>query len=520
MIMRPSIIYMSMLAAMFLIGCSYDKGNYDYVELPEPEISDIEDVSVLTSDNLRIVPQFGEGFDATLYDYEWEVIDIKGTMEEPLSIGTGQSLDIEVTLTPGSYILYYTVSDRDSGVFWRKEAALEVSSSRSEGWMVLCSDEGRTRLDFISEVTGRIDEDLLAKGDIPQWNGPRRIQWLSDKTDQASPFYLFTDEGATRLGKDELEWKPEYDFSYEVAVSEKVLPHSIVSSGFGKVAVSEGKAYYCEVMGFDGLYGSAVNRDFAVSEYVGANVLAANIYAAVYLLYDEDNKKMKTFCPLLATNDFGGLETVSEMEEFERIAEGMTPGAGVLGQAFADWPEGFDCQYMENTRYAPGNDKMGMTYVILTQQDRCCLYGVQLGDLVHSFDCSYSLGKGFLGDLSDCADIMGEGTLYAFSSLKNYMYYANGNSVYRVNLSQTSLKEELQFTLEGENITMLKFNLYQNGENLDKSYDLLVGSSKDGEGFFRIYEGNESEGDFSNVEPKVFGGFKDIVDVTYKERIY
>ena len=305
-----------------------------------------------------------------------------------------------------------------------------------------------------------------------------------------------------------------------MAVNDKVLPRGIVSAGFGKVVVSDGNAYYCEVMGFDGLYGSAVNRGFKVSDYVGANVLATQVYAAVYLLYDVDNKKLKAFCPLLVANDFGGLEPVADMDEFAQIADGMNPGAGLLGSAFQTWPEGYDCLYMENTRYAPGNDKMGMTYFILTREDECMLYGVQLGDLVLKFDCTYTLGKGYCGDLSGCTDIMKEGNLYAFSSIKNYMYYASGGNVYRVNLSQTPLKEELQFTLEGEDITLLKFNLYQKPENMQKSYDLIVGSSRGGEGILRVYEGNDSEGDFSKVEPTVFEGFKDIVDVTYKERIY
>ena len=519
MIMRPSIIYMSMLAAAFLTGCSYDKGNYDYIELSDPEISGIEDMSVLTLSELKIVPEFGEGFDQTLYDYKWEVIDNNGAIK-PEEIGTGRTLDYEVKLQPGSYTLYYTVTEKASGVFWRKQATLTVSSSTSEGWMVLCSDGGRARLDFISDVTGEVSEDILSSGSMPQWNGPRRIQWLSGKTDESSPFYLFTDEGATRLGKDAFEWRPEYDFSYEVAVNDKVLPRGIVSAGFGKVVVSDGNAYYCEVMGFDGLYGSAVNRGFKVSDYVGANVLATQVYAAVYLLYDVDNKKLKAFCPLLVANDFGGLEPVADMDEFAQIADGMNPGAGLLGSAFQTWPEGYDCLYMENTRYAPGNDKMGMTYVILTREDECMLYGVQLGDLVLKFDCTYTLGKGFCGDLSGCTDIMKEGNLYAFSSIKNYMYYASGGNVYRVNLSQTPLKEELQFTLEGEDITLLKFNLYQKPENMQKSYDLIVGTSRSGEGILRVYEGNDSEGDFSKVEPTVFDGFKDIVDVTYKERIY
>ena len=118
-------------------------------------------------------------------------------------------------------------------------------------------------------------------------------------------------------------------------------------------------------------------------------------------------------------------------------------------------------------------------------------------------------------------DILKEGNLYAFSSLKNYMYYAVGSDVYRVDLSADILKEELQFTLSGEDVTCLKFNLYQRQENMHLSYDLIVGSvNASGEGFLRIYEGRQSDGNFTSVTPDVYRGFAPIKDVTYKESLY
>ena len=516
MIMRKIYILSVLLV---LAACSYEKGNYEYKELDQPKVSGVKDVSVLTYSQLKMDPGYAEGFDFQRYSYEWTAVD-NNSAAEPVVLSESPQLDVEVSLSPGSYTLLLTIREKDSGIFWRHEAVLTVNSSTSEGWMVLCSDNGRARLDFVSTVTQTTYRDILASSGMPQWNGPRKIQWLSDKTDASSPFYLLTDQGTTRLGKDAFEWKPEYDFSYEVAVQEPVLPHSIVSEGFGKVVVSDGKAHYCEVMGFDGLYGSAVNKNFNVSKYVGANVLATQVYVAVHLLYDVDNKKMMIYCPLLATNDLGGLDPVVEMDEFAQIAEGMNPGAGVLGNAFGAWPVGYDCVYMENTRYDPGNAKMGMTYVILRDGQTCHLYGVQLGDLLCYADCTYVLGKGGYADLSSCTDILKEGNLYAFSSLKNYMYYACGSSVYRVNLSASPIKEELQFTLDGEQITMMKFNLYQNADNASKSYDLIVGSTKDGKGVLRVYDGRKTDGDFTTVVPVRYDGFAQIVDATFKERIY
>lgn len=510
------IIMMVLIAA----SCSQDKGNYDYVDLNEPQISGLQDQNVLTFSRLVLVPDLGDGdFSGEDYSFEWKAID-RNSLSEPTVIGTERNLDYEVTLAPGSYALYFTVKELSTGLYWQAEVDLTVSSSMSEGWMVLCSDNGMVRLDMVSAVTGETMKDVLRASGMPQMRGPRKILWLSDKTDASSPFYLLTDDGATRLGKDAFEWKPEYDFAYEVAVPEKLTPHTIVSAGFGKVIVSGTDAHYCEIMGIDGLYGSAVNKGFDVAPYVGANVLATQVYAAVYMLYDIDAKRLVAYCPLLSTNDLGGLDPLTGMDEMGQIAEGMAPGAGVLGTAFDAWPEGLDFVYMENTRYDPGNAKMGVTYVLLSDGVSCHLYGVQLGDMLRYADCTYVLGKGYYGDLSQCRDILDDQALYAFSSLKNYMYYAVGNTVYRVDLSESPASAQIQFTLPGERITCMKFNLYQKAENFQKSYDLVVGSVKNGAGRLRVYDGRVSDGDFSEVEPVVYDGFAEIADVTYKERIY
>lgn len=510
-----------MLAAVLTgVSCSLDEGNYDYVSLEEPVLGDIPAQSVLTFSHLVITPDLGgDAFSPDEYSFEWMVLNMNG-LSGPVVIGKERNLDYEVTLEPGAYALYFTVRHEETGLYWRTGSELIVNSSMSEGWMVLCSDDGYARLDVMSAVTGTTLTDVLRNNGMPRLEGPRRIQWLSDKTDAASPYYLLTDSGATRLGKDDFGWKPEYDFSYEVAVPERLVPHSIVSAGFGKMIVSGENAHYCEIMGIDGLYGSAVNKGFNVAPFIGANVLAAQVYAAVYMLYDTDNRRLVAYCPLLATNDLGALEPVAGMDEMGQIAEGMAPGAGVLGDAFGAWPEGYDLVYMENTRYDPGNAKMGLTYVLLKDGDACHLYGVQLGDMLRYADCTYVLGKGAYSDLSQCRDILHPGASYAFSSLKNYMYYAVGDTVYRVDLSEEHPVGRVQFSLAGEEITCLKFNLYQKSENMQKSYDLVVGSLKNGEGILRIYEGRESDGDFSKVKPQKYEGFAEIVDVTYKERIY
>ncbi|MBQ8839589.1 MAG: hypothetical protein IJ005_09765 [Bacteroidales bacterium] len=502
------------------VSCAGDLGNYEYEELDEPQIFGIEDVQVLTYERLQFSPSFGDGaVSEDMYDFEWKAVSQSGS-SEPVVIGTSRELDYEVLLSPDAYTLFFTMTERKTGLFWRRSVNLLVSSSMSEGWMVLCSDEGRTRLDVVSMVTGETYRDILKDNGTPRWNGPRKIIWLSDKTDASSPYYLLTDEGATRLGKDSFEWRPEYDFSYEVASQEHLLPECIVSAGFGKVVVSGTNAHYCEIMGFDGLYGSSVNKGFPVAPFVGANVLATQIYAAVYLLYDTENRRFMAFCPLLATNDLGALDPLTDMESFAGIADGMAPGAGQVGTAFDGWPKGRELIYMENTRYDPGNGKMGMTYAVLNGGGAVEIYGIQLGDILLYADCTYVIGKGYYGDLSGCPGVDSDDCIYAFSSLKNCMYYAVGSTVYMVDLSVSPLQARVQLSFPGETVTCMKFNLYQRDENMQQSYDLIVGTLKDGQGVLRVYEGRESDGDFTMAEPRIYDGFAEIVDVAYKERLY
>lgn len=513
-------IYIYSLAAMLmLISCSQDLGNYDYTDLAEPVISGLEDQSALSFSRLTLSPTIDLKDAAEKYSFEWKAVD-NNRLLDPVVIGTQPELNWEVTLPPGSYSLYLKITELATGLYWQQMLTLTVSSSTSEGWMVLCSEDGRARLDLVSVVTGEPIRDVLRASEMPQMNGPRKIIWLSDKTDEASPYYLLTDDGATRLGKDAFEWKPEYDFAYEVAIQDKLCPQVMVPSGFGKVVVSGTDAHYCEIMGIDGLYGSAVNKGFKVAPFVGANVLATQIYASVFLLYDMDNRRPMAYCPLLVTNDFGALDPLTDMDAMGQIAEGMAPGAGVVGSAFSQWPEGYDCLYMENTKYDPGNAKMGLTYLLLADGADCHLYGIQLGDMLRYADCTYVLGKGYFGDLSGCKDIMKEGTLYAFSSLKSCMYYAVGDTVYSVDLSASPIKEKVELVFEGEQITCMKFNLYQTEGYMSRSYDLAVATEKDGEGILRVYEGLDSEGVFSSVTPEVYEGFARIVDVCYKERLY
>lgn len=516
-VLKPLALTMAVTMGVCITGCSQDEGNYDYHSLNEPSITGVpEQISVLIHDNVDIDPSLGSNItDLNAYTYEWKVINNSGDNEVTL-LSHEKHLNEKVTLDAGKYTLYFTVTEKSSGLFWRKSYALTVRDSSSEGWMVLCDVNGKARLDIISDVTGKTYIDVLADKGMEALKGPYSIQYVPKCGNADSPFYLFTADGATRLSKNNFAWKKEYAFKYEVAQSLDLHPQSMVcdKSSMMKICVSDGKAYTASNMGFLGLF-AAVNKTGKLAPYVGANI-GAESYASIYLLYDTEKKCFMSCCPFLIGLSISD-EVYHTMDEMESIAIGYKGSEMVAGKAFDSYPTGLDFVYMENTYYDPGNGNMGTTYTVLADGDKRYLYGIQLGDmLLYNNICTFALGKAYYGDLSECADIK-KATCYAFSSLRNYMYYAVDGTIYRVDLSEKPLKAEKQLVLSGEKITMMKFNLYQNSASIH-DYDLVVASEKGGEGTLRIYNGFVSEGDFSAVKPKSYTGFAKIVDATYRER--
>lgn len=515
--MRKNIIMaVAFLSAILLAGCSQDEGNYDYHSLNEPNITGVpESISVLSRADLDLNPEMGDNItDLDAYTYEWKAINKSGDNEVTV-LGTEKHLKQEVTLPAGEYTLYFTATEKKSGLFWRQSYSLTVSDVTSEGWMVLCDVAGKTRLDLVSDVTGKTYYDVLKSNGMPELNKPYRIQYAPKAGYSDSPFYLFTADGATRLSKNSFAWQKDYAFRYEVAKQTDLHPQSIVydQGAMMKLCVSDGYAYYAANSGILGLY-AAANKQPVLAPYVGCNVRASS-YATIFLLYDDVNKCFMSCSPFLPDLSLSDNSYLS-MEEMEDIAINYKGKEMVTGTAFSEYPTGLDFVYMENTKYDPGNAKMGVTYTVLMGGDKYYLYGIQLGDMLAYGDCPIAIGRAYYGDLSGCTDI-DKASCFAFSSLKNYMYYSVGGTVYRVNLSETPLKAQKQFTLRNEKITVLKFNLYQNAAS-SHDYDLVVGSDNRGDGALRIYEGRDSEGDFSNVNPTIYTGFAIIVDATYRER--
>ena len=494
-----------------MAACAPDKGNYDYVPLEDPCITGIEEsYSVLTNEMFEIKPLSDALTDD--WTYLWKAVYL-GNGRDSYVLSQEKNLSVKMSLDEGSYTLVFRATEPSTGVFWEKQSALQVSSTTSEGWMVLCDEDGRTRLDFVSSITSKTYTDVI---DGLEGRGKPFELFYSYYSDPDSPFYLITSGGATRLSKQGFALDESYDLKYEMGGGE-VSDVGVIADGIqGKLLVAGGNLYYSDCVVGVGLFGP-VQSSAEFAPKVGVNLLTRNIVVPCYLLYDISGKRFMGYAPALGSDDLGHYDTLHEMNSLVQLLSTMEGGGRVTGNAFQSFPKGLDFVDMSSTMYDPSNTSMGIIYTVLADGAKRYVYGIQLGELwgaVTVGDCSYAIGKALYKDISGCTDI-DKAEHFAFSPLRSAMYYSIGGKVWMSDLSEEEPGSKLILNYgPSEKISVLKFQKYENTENLMRNYDLIVATQS---GALRVYEGFNSGGDFTGAKPSTYEGLGNIVDVNYRE---
>ena len=251
-------------------SCAEDKGNYDYRDLNDLSITFGDSYSAIARDPFSIHPVVeAKTFNPDNYTYEWKAY-LQTGQEEPVLLGTELDLDVNLGLTQGTYLLVLDIKEKSTGIYYQKTATLRVDTSTSLGWLVLCSDEGRVRLDMVSHIKqGSVYRDLLA-GTVPgTWREP--FQLVCDPN-MAEPFYLVTGDGTTRLANEEFQWNESYLIANEFGTGTFDGVVRFLATRFpGKVLIDEaGRVYYCETLTGDGL--AYIFKNTAIASHLARKV--------------------------------------------------------------------------------------------------------------------------------------------------------------------------------------------------------------------------------------------------------
>ena len=104
-------------------------------------------------DTLRIKPQItcAQSTDESTLEYQWSVLITEGEQYERV-IGKEKNLEWPADLKAGKYTGLFKVYDKISGLSWIQSFKIVATTVTSEGYLVLCRQENRPRMDIIHTV--------------------------------------------------------------------------------------------------------------------------------------------------------------------------------------------------------------------------------------------------------------------------------------------------------------------------------------------------------------------------------
>ena len=408
-------------------------------------------------------------------------------------IGEEQNLNYFVELPDGEYDVNCLVKDTITRVTWKGTFKLKVTTQLNEGWLVLSDVGGYARLDLISMSA---KEDLVVRDllrEAPQLKGPKSlnvvfdmyyVQWGTDPR-----FYLITETTTATLDVVNYKWDEGNDIRYEMLEYPADFIATNRTAGMGwELLISDEYVFGGTTYGQQVLFGVPINfitgdngNYFNVAPAVGVNT-SSTAFNPKQILYDTSNKRFVTIA--------------SNMKNCELIS---------AKESEFSWVTGKDFVWMANSSYDGGT-----VYAIL--QDTEAPYSRYL--YVMSVMSGITQTKFMKLDYPEIE----KATCFAVHPNNPWVFYAVGNTVYYFDLEGHQANP---IHLEGETITMLKFNLFRGMNALpEMQRKLIVGSVKSGSGLngvVRTYDVPSVIGDEFGV-PTMHDGFGTPVDVTYRER--
>lgn len=504
-----------MLGAWLASGCYKDLGNYDYSDINQVEFSGFPEeiqYAYRLSDTVRVSPSVEgtlQGKDLSNYSLKWQAVVKSGSVDGKTTFDLDSNrLDLEyfVQLPEANYTVYLLVKDNTSGVTWRKGFDLKVVSATYEGWLVLSDVDGHARLDMVSTSTGeeKMIRDIWQNTPLSQMEKPKALKLLGSM--YGTTLYLLTEDDCIKLDDDDFSHDYMNDLMYEFAAWEDgFVPTCMVSTYEGCRLCIGKNGVYGKTTVTQAIYGMRLNKlegetdYFEVAPAIGISGVYYYTYFGTFILYDVTNRR---FVQVAA--NMGKMHMPTAKEEVFSFNTGK------------------DFVHMSNTMHGGA----GETYTILKDDvGKLWLYGIGISTYVSQIDGHYYQLE---------APEIEKATAFAVHPRDYDLYYAVDNKIYCYNINSKScrlLPIELEdgntvTQLEGERISMLKFNMFALGDNphkpADMQYRLIVGSEetggdKDLKGHVRMLELPATSTQNASVY-RSYDGFGKVVDVVYRER--
>lgn len=482
----------------FAGSCSKDLGNYNYVPVNDATISGIPDsLAVLYLDSVNLKPAVlfamdanGNPDDTSRYGYEWRTYNTIGSVNNNYTLGTTRELHIVVALPTYNYTVYFDVTDKKTGLKFRKIFKINVRTQLAEGWLFLTDVNGRAVLDMITffSDTTKLLKDILSftAPTLPEQRGPRAINTFSAAG--AVNFYLSTASGTNKLPGSDFTWLPTYNIKYEFygATPSAFAPDFLYGPGSNNSFVFISGQWYHQHYSMSRGYGVNINRVKGESEDFNAAPFLADAggntsSSSMYVLYDKDNKRFVRY------SLSGGTTS-------------LTTGV------FFNFNTGKDLVYMNTVRVS--NET---TAVLKDGSGKRYLYRFSLasGQIVQTYYAEMPATDIALAEQ------------FAVSPVFGYIFYNAGAKVYQYDPSLKTTR--LMLDLGARKISVLRFHKFTttfNKPDYESQQNRLIIASYDPalpeEGRMTLYDVPSRNEQITFY--KTYDGMGKIVDISYKER--
>ena len=371
--------------------------------------------------------------------------------------------------------------------------------------------EGFSHLDMISTSTPeeKIIRNLWADSPLREFKGPKSLHLLGGMS-APRPVYFLAEEAQAKLDDDDFSYDYENDLRYEFAEWRDGFVPTCMVGTYGDCRLCIGKdGVYGKGTIIGAIYGMRLNKldgetdYFDVAPAIGMSGIYYNTYGGTAILYDETNQRF--------------VQVTSDMNKVQKPSAEEKVFSFTTGKSFV---------HLSNTMHG----SRGETYTILKDgAGKLWLYGIEVGNYNYVAQVD-----GHYYQLN--APEIERATAFAVHPRDYDLYYAVDNKIYCYNINSKACRllpikmegGEIVNQFSGEQITMLKFNIFVMGDyskpagSGEMQYRLIVGSKETiGDnalkGHVRMLELPATSSQNASVY-RSYDGFGVVKDVIYRER--
>lgn len=245
------LLHLIAVAALLLAGCVEDNSTTWENDLNTVRIQGIEEryENVYVDHPLRISPRITTAYggnDLSHLDFCWITYN-KSDYTHVDTLSRTQELDILVYLTPGEHTLKFKAMDRLTGIFYEKEAVLDVVNDFTNGLLILAEEEEEAVLDFwvpgrdevITDVYGKL-EDGASLG-----RHPHKVRFTPYTSELAGEVIVMCRDGkgGKILDNTTLTYKRDYADLFFGVEKEQLSPGAYFRSSMREYLVDGGLVY-------------------------------------------------------------------------------------------------------------------------------------------------------------------------------------------------------------------------------------------------------------------------------------